>query len=190
MTQLDAIHKGQLLEDEFFHVLDQELRAKLRESMEREEAKQQLSAATGFQDPELLEHLVDSGFEVATLAALALAPAVLVAWADGWVSPTERKAVLNAAIERGFKNQPIALELIKAWLKKRPAPSLGRVWKAYAQAVQNSIPPSLSSVLMREIERQATIVAQASGWTFGLGKVSKQERAVLDEIASLLNQQD
>ena len=51
MTQLDAIHKGQLLEDEFFHLLDQDLRAKLRESMEREEAKRQLTALVyrGFQ---------------------------------------------------------------------------------------------------------------------------------------------
>ena len=38
---------------------------------------------------------------------------------------------------------------------------------------------------MKEILRQATIVAEASGGAFGFGKVSKQEQAVLDEIEHL-----
>ena len=109
MSEPDAIRKGQLLEDEFFHRLDQDLRAQLRRTMERDALLKQLAAATGLKNPRLLDRLADRGFEVATVAALALVPTVLVAWADGWVSPPERQAVLTAATQRGLDHQPTAL---------------------------------------------------------------------------------
>lgn len=185
MSENDAIRKGQLLEDEFFHLLDQDLRAQLRESMEREKLRTQLAAATGFRSQQLLDHLVDRGFEPATIAALALVPAVFVAWADGWVSPKERQAVISAAHQQGLEHQPTALHLIQAWLHKRPPRPLWRLWKEYALAVQNKMSPSLATVLMKEIQQQATMVAEASGGAFGFGKVSSREQAVLDEIQEL-----
>ena len=59
--------------------------------MKREKLREQLASATGFQDPELIDHLVDRGFEPTTLTALALVPMVFVAWADGTVTPSERR---------------------------------------------------------------------------------------------------
>jgi hypothetical protein len=185
MLETDAIRKGQLLEDEFFHLLDQELRAQLRESVKREELKKQLAAATGFRSQQLLDHLVDSGFEAATVSALALVPTVFVAWADRWVSPGERQAVMSAASQRGLEHEPTAFQLIEAWLRKRPPEPLWKLWKEYAQAVHDTMSPSLADQSMKEILRQATIVAEASGGAFGFGKVSKQEQAVLDEIEHL-----
>jgi hypothetical protein len=80
MFDHDAIHdRGRALEDEFFHRVDEELRKKLRETMERETKREQLLAATGFKDEALLDHLLDGGFEPATVAALVLVPAVFVA---------------------------------------------------------------------------------------------------------------
>ena len=43
---------------------------------------------------ELLDHLLDGGFQPASVAALALVPAVFIAWADGSVTQNERQAVI------------------------------------------------------------------------------------------------
>ena len=186
MFEHDPIHeRGQALEDEFFHRVDEKLRQELRESMEREKAREQLSAATGFQDPELLDHLLDGGFSAASLTALALVPTVFVAWADGSVTPKERQAVMSAALQRGLEHEPGALHMVEAWLHKHPPRSLWKLWKEYAQAVHTSVSPTSAKVLTNEILRQATIVAEASGGTLGFGKISKDEKAILEEIENL-----
>ena len=55
-------------------------------------------------DDAVLEKLANFGMDASTLAALSLAPLVLVAWADGEVDAKERDAVLAAAAEVG---QPV-----------------------------------------------------------------------------------
>jgi hypothetical protein len=186
MHNSDALHqRGQALEDEFFHRVDEKLRTELREKMAREKSRAQLASATGFEDQELLDHFLDGGFEAATLAALALVPAVFVAWADGTVTPQERQAVLSAALQRGLEQQPTALQMVEGWLHKHPPRSLWKLWKEYAQAVHDSVSPTLSELLMKEILRQSTAVAHASGGTLGFGKVSAEEQAILDEIQNI-----
>jgi hypothetical protein len=188
MFDKDAIHqRGQALEDEFFHRVDEKLRANLRESIEREKAREQLSGATGFQDTQLLDHLLDGGFQAASLTALALVPTVFVAWADGSVTDKERQAVMNAAMQRGLEHEPAALAMVEAWLQKHPPRSLWKLWKEYAEAVHATVSPTLAEMLNKEILRQATIVAEASGGTLGFGKVSKDEQEILDEIANMFS---
>lgn len=186
MFEPDAIHKrGQALADEFFHRVDEELRAQLRESMIREKEKERLAAATGFENDELLDHLLDAGFQSATVAALALVPAVLVAWADGEVTPQERQAVMHAALHRGFERQPSAFYLVEAWLRNRPPKSLWKLWKEYAQALYASMSPAMARVLAQEILRPARAVAEASREMVASSNVCKEEQAILDEVESL-----
>ena len=186
MNDHDAIHdRGRALEDEFFHRVDEQLKQKLRESMEREQHREQLIAATGFQDNELLDHLLDGGFQPASVAALALVPAVFIAWADGSVTPNERQAVMSAALQRGLDNQPTAMKMLEAWLHRHPPRSLWNLWKEYAIALRKTAPPSVAEKLTNEILRQCKAVAEASGGTLGFGKISKQEQELLDEIAEL-----
>lgn len=186
MFDQDALRqRGQALEDEFFHRVDEQLRSELRNNMERDISREQLADATGFQDQELLDHFLDGGFEATTLAALALVPAVFVAWADGTVSGKERQAVLKAALQRGLDHQPMALQMVEGWLHKRPPRSLWKLWKEYARAVHDSISPTLSQLLMKEILRQSREVAKASDGTLGFGKVSAEEQAILDEISNV-----
>ena len=188
MFDTDALHRrGQALEDEFFHRVDEKLRAELRESMERKSAREQLSAATGFRDEELLNHLIDGGFKGASLAALALVPTVFVAWADGTVTPQERQAVMNAALQRGLEHEPTAMQLVEGWLHKHPPRSLWKLWKEYAEALHDSVSPTLAELLTREILRQSKIVAEASGGTLGIGKVSNDEQEILDEIEKMFD---
>ena len=102
MFEKDAFRqREQAMEDEFFHRVDEKLRKKLRESIERDKSKERIAEATGFQNPELLDHLVEAGFESTTLAALALIPPIFVAWADGEVTAKERQAVMSEALRRG-----------------------------------------------------------------------------------------
>ena len=136
MFDHDAIHdRGRAMEDEFFHRVDEELRKKLRESMEREEKRQQLISATGFQDEELVDLLLDGGFEPATVAALVLIPAVFVAWADGSVTPNEHHAVMSAALQRGLEDQPMAMKMVDGWLQSHPPRALWKLWKEYSVAL-------------------------------------------------------
>jgi hypothetical protein len=184
MFDHDAIHdRGRALEDEFFHRVDEQLRQKLRESMEREELREQLIASTGFKDKELVDHLLDAGFAPATVAALVLVPAVFVAWADGSVTPNERQAVMSAALQRGLENQPMAMKMVDGWLHHHPPRSLWKLWKEYSMALRSTMKPELAEKLKNEILRQCKVVAEASGGTLGFGKISKQEQEILDEIA-------
>lgn len=188
MSDTDALHKrGQALEDEFFHRVDEKLRADLRESMRRELMREQLSSATGFRDSVLLDHLVDAGFEGTSLTALALVPAVFVAWADGSVTPQERQAVFSVALQRGLEHEPTAIQLVEGWLHHRPPRSLWKLWKEYAVAIHDSVSATLAEKLIREIHGQAKTVAEASGGTLGIGRVSSEEQVILDEIAALLS---
>ncbi|MGI9473831.1 MAG: hypothetical protein ACR2NZ_19975 [Rubripirellula sp.] len=186
MFETDALHRrGQALEDEFFHRVDEKLREQLRDSLEHEKQRAQLSAATGFEDEQLLDHLLEGGFQATTLAALALVPAVFIAWADGSVTSNERKAVLSAALNRGLDHEPTAMQMVQAWLDKHPPRSLWTLWKEYAEGLHDTVSETLSEMLMKEILRTATTVAEASGGTLGFGKISAAEQQILDDIANM-----
>ncbi len=190
MFEKDAFQqRGQALEDEFFHRVDEKLRAQLREKMQREEAKQQLATVTHFTSDALLDHLVEAGFEPASLAALALAPTVMVAWADGEVTPKERQAVLSGALHHGVDRTPAAFHLIEGWLHDRPSESVWTLWKEYATQVYAKMEPVSRKLLAREILDLATKVAKASGGPRGTGKISAAEQLILDEIEAVSNQQ-
>jgi hypothetical protein len=185
MFDHDAIHdRGRALEDEFFHRVDEQLRTKLRQKLEREELRKQMVEATGFKDEQLLDHLLDAGFQPATVSALVLVPVVFVAWADGSVTPQERQVVMSTALQRGLDNQPLAMKLVESWLHAHPPRTLWKLWKEYASAFREIVPESVAGKLKSEIVRQCKSVAEASGGTLGFGKVSAAEQEILDEIAA------
>ncbi|MEM8666192.1 MAG: hypothetical protein AAGG48_01665 [Planctomycetota bacterium] len=188
MFDQDALHqRGKALEDEFFRQVDQKLIADMKAAEEREKLKEQFSSVTGFKDDQLLEHLVDAGFQPASLAALALVPAVFVAWADGSVTSQERQEVMNAALHRGVEEQPTAMQLLESWLQKHPPRPLWKLWKEYVEAVYQSVPSESGEALANEIRQQAKTVAEASGGTLGFGKISQTEREILDDIDSVFS---
>lgn len=186
MSESDAIHKrGHALEDEFFHRVDERLREQLRKKMQREESRRVLAAATGFQDPTMLDQMLDAGIEPETLTALALVPVVFVAWADGSVSDAERETVMNEALKTNLAQQSAAFELVEGWLRNRPPSSMWTLWKEYVSAIRGKMSPVTGDALGKEIHRQATAVAKASGGTLGFGKISSAEQDKLDEIAKV-----
>lgn len=187
MAQMDAIHRrGQALEDEYFQRVDQELLAKLRESEERVARMDELAKATGVHDEEVIGHLIDAGIDASNVAALTLTPIVFVAWASGTVSPEERQGVISAALRRGVNSNPLAFRLLEQWLQTRPRRELWQLWKEYASALHDALPPATSDKLRERLLAQAKDVAMASGGVLGVGKICTAEERVLEEIETIL----
>ncbi len=186
MLDHDALHqRGMALEDEFFHRVDDQLVKDLRQSMEREAKRQQLATTTGFQDHVLLDHLLDAGFDPATITALVLVPLVFVAWADDEITPLERQSILSAAIHRGLKNHPLAFTKLDNWLYDRPPQALWNLWKEYVAAISTTLAPTIAEMLRNEMLRLAKSVAEVSRGKQAVAKVSKAEQDVLDELSHL-----
>ena len=170
------------LEDEFFHRVDEKLREELRRSMEHDRSREALAAATGFNDTALLDELVDSGITATTLVALALVPAVMVAWADSEMAKEEREAIMEMAHKRGIEQDGLAYQILNGWLEQRPNRALLETWKHYAHAVRETLTESAWKQLADEVLEQANAVAQASGGVFGYGKVSATEKNMIAKI--------
>ncbi len=187
MYETDAFaQRERALEDEFFHRVDEKLREELRRSMEKDKSRDALRKATGLTDEALLDELVEAGIEATTLAALALVPAVFVAWADDSVTQPEHDAILKAAHQRGIDDDGLASQLLENWLAHRPKRTLWDVWRHYAAAVSEGLSDSAAVQLTKNILKIATVVAEASGGVLGFGKISKAEQEVLDEIQAAL----
>jgi len=189
MFEKDAFaEREHALEDEFFHRVDKKLREQLRRSMERDQLRESLTEATGLTDTDLLDELIDAGFQATTLAALSLVPAIFVAWADNSVDHPEREAIIRAATQRGMASDGLAVQMLETWLAEKPRRSLWNTWRKYAQAVSDSLSDSTSGLLSGEILRLSTAVAEASGGVLGIGKVSKEEKQILDEVEQTFKQ--
>jgi uncharacterized membrane protein YebE (DUF533 family) len=69
--------------------------------------KEALAAASGITDDAVLDRLAAFNLGADTLAALSVAPLVVVAWADGGIDDKERSAVLAGAAEAGLGRQDV-----------------------------------------------------------------------------------
>lgn len=175
--------KRKALLDLFFHEQDQELMASLRKEMESQEIKAQLAAVSGIRDEAALDILVEQGIEPGTVAALTLAPLVLVAWCDGDLHEKERDAILAGAAAHGVgKNDP-AHQLLESWLKKSPNEELFTLWEGYVTALAEAMPDESRRVLRDQVMGWARDVAEAAGGILGLGsKTSGAEQKTLDRL--------
>ncbi|HMX27796.1 MAG TPA: hypothetical protein PKC13_19550, partial [Blastocatellia bacterium] len=81
------------METEYFLKREQELIAKMRERVAREEERRQMAEAIGVADEEVLEALQDLGYHADTVKLLSVIPLVQVAWAEGGVSDAERELI-------------------------------------------------------------------------------------------------
>jgi tellurite resistance protein len=116
-----------------------------------------------------------------------LVPLAAVAWADGSLDEKERKAVLNAASERGIKPGTASYTLLETWLKQKPSQKLMDVWKRYTRSIWEQITKEEQVLLRVNIVGRAREVAQAAGGVLGVGSISPQEKAVLEELEKVLS---
>ncbi len=182
----DLEKRGRALEEAFFNKENEKLLAKLRAQEAAKQKKSDLAASTGIEDPEVLAELFEVGVEPGTLAALSLAPLVLMAWRDGKIETHERGAILRAAEQRGLKSGTTAYQLVEKWLDQRPSAELRPAWEAYAKSLRARLPKDAYATLRNDIVKRTREVARAAGGILGIATVSKEEKKLLAEIEAAL----
>ena len=174
------------LEEEYFRKQDQELIEKMRKAAAADAARRALGEQTGITDPALLREIEQLGFTPDTVVLLPLVPILQVAWAEGGVSPEERKLILDVARARGIAAGSPADSRLAEWMTMRPSADVftraGRLISAMLSAHSSEAGALTADDLLKYAEN----IAAASGGIFGLNKVSKEERAALEQIQAAL----
>ena len=172
-------------EDEYFRKRDRELIERMRRAAEADQTRQDLRNATGIDDPALLQDLEALGFTPHTVALLPIVPVLQVAWAEGGVSSAERTMILNLARARGVEDGSAAGQLLVEWLDRRPSDETFRKAARLIGAMLDH-PSAGVPVDADDLLAYCEQIAAASGGMFGIGKVSAEERAALQQIAAQL----
>lgn len=181
MQQGDAFRdRERALEDSFFHASNQDLLAQLKKTVTADNAKQAIRALCQIEDEAVLDKMVAAGIGGESFAAMALAPLVLVAWADGKVDEEEQRAVMSAA--NAERLDSVCLKLLEGWLSHRPEPSLKEAWIGYVSALGEHLSPAERSKLKSTVMDRAEKVAKATGGVLGLNRISTSEQAMLKEL--------
>jgi hypothetical protein len=175
-------------EDEYFYKKDLELIDKMRKAAADEKARSELAARIRINEPGLIKDLAELGFTPETVRALPLVPIVQLAWAEGGVTPEERKLLVKLARERGIHEGSPADQLLADWMARAPSPEIFSNAMRLIRAMLAAAAPGADSISADDILRYCELIAGASGGVFGFGKVSAEERATLAQIAAELKQ--
>jgi hypothetical protein len=170
------------LEEAFFLQQERKILERRRAERQLEETRRDLAAASGIRDEAVLDKLVALNIRPETVASLALAPLVEVAWCDSAVSADERKAVLDASSQTASKPAELDHELLAQWLTHRPEPALFAAWEQYVKGLCELLSASERLALKQEILDHCHQVARASGGLLGMGAVSAAEKAAMTRI--------
>jgi hypothetical protein len=172
-------------EEEYFWKKDQELIDKIRRRAAADQAKREMGAKTGLDDPELIEELHALGFTADTVGLLPLAPLVQMAWAEGGVSNAERQLIVQLARSRGIVEGSAADGQLSAWLERQPDAQVFTRATRLIRAMLAS-PTAQAGVTADDLVKYCEDIAAASGGILGIKKISAEERALLSTLAASL----
>jgi hypothetical protein len=144
--------------------------------------RHRLSAMTGAMD-NLLERLIELGFDLENLEAIRLAPIAEVAWASGSVTQLEPVFAVSAVLSSDMLNAPIAFELFQLWLAKRPDRALWSLWEDYTTDGLARSQHAQEEEFGKRLHQVASRVALASGGLLNQGDICGTEQRALDRIA-------
>ena len=185
MANPDGINdEARQREDEYFRKRDKELIERMRKAAESGERRRILQEASGIEDPDLLQDLEQLGITTHTLRLLPLVPVLQVAWAEGGVSAAERTTITNLARSRGIEAGTPADQQLTEWLDRRPSDETFRKAGRLIAAILDR--PGLAQVNADDLLAYCEQIAAASGGLFGIGRVSAEERATIEQIAKQL----
>ena len=173
-------------EEDYFRKRDRELIERMRQAAARDQARRDLEARTGLQDPALLQDLQDLGFTPDTIALLPLVPIVQVAWAEGGVSDAERRLIVQLARSRGIESGSAADRQLADWIERRPSADVFARAARLIRAMLDQPGEAGATLSADDVIKYAESIAAASGGILGIGKVSPEERATLAQIAAAL----
>lgn len=178
--------RGRALEEEYFRKKNRELVERMQAEARSEQARRDMGAQVGIDDPEMLQELQKLGFTADTVALLPLVPVLQVAWADGSVAPAERDAILKLAQTRGIADGGAAHHQLKAWLADRPSSEVFTSATRLIRAVLDAPAGDQQKMSADDLVAYAESIASASGGLFGLRSISPEERAILTSLAEQL----
>ena len=175
-------------EDEYFWKKDQELLEKIRRTAAAEQAKRDMGATAGLNDPEMIQELQTLGFTTDTVVLLPFIPLVQIAWAEGGVSDAERQLIVKLARSRGIVEGSAADHQLSTWLASRPDAQVFTQATRLIRAMLAS--PAPTGLTAEDLVTYCESIAAASGGVFGMKRISAEERAVISKIASELKARD
>lgn len=121
------------------------------------------------------------------LAALALAPLVEVAWADGHVTPAERQAVLDAAAAMGLGRRDFCQTTLARWLHEAPPTEALEQWRRLLAPTLAGTPGRAARASERALLGAAAAVARSDApGPVGESGVTPEESKVLKDLAAAL----
>lgn len=130
---------------------------------------------------EIAAAALELGFDSKTAPILQLIPMIQVAWADGRIQESERRQVLDTADARGLNQE--AFDFLTLLLNEPPS----KVFFDQTNRLIASILADGGSTLDPDnLLGDAQQIASAAGGLFGLGAVSAEERALLEDLQALL----
>ena len=187
MTHSDGITEHiRAREEEHFRKKDRELIEKLRRADTEAKARRALEQETGLHDPAMLAELSLLGFTPDTIALLPLIPVLQVAWAAAGVSAAERALIMSLARPRGIAEGSAADRQLEEWLEHRPSEETFHKATRLIAAIVGSPDGGAVHVTADELIAYCDKIAHASGGIFGIGRVSAEERAALEDITATI----
>jgi hypothetical protein len=109
-----------------------------------------------------------------------------VAWSEGSVSAGERDLIMQAARARGIEPDTAADRRLAEWLATRPSDEFFERTLRAIQAMLEASPPEERDASRRDLLAYCSAIASASGGILGFGKVSEDERKLLERLTSEL----
>jgi hypothetical protein len=173
-------------EDEHFRKKDRELIEKLRRADADAKANRALEQQTGIHDPVMLHELRSLGFSPETIALLPLVPMLQVAWANARINDAERTMIVNLARTRGIAAGSAADHQLTDWLEHRPSEDTFHKADRLIRAIIDSPGGGALHLSGDELIALCDRIAHASGGILGIGRVSREEREALAEIAAAI----
>ena len=119
----------------------------------------------------------------------AIVPVVQVAWAEGGVSPAERRLIVELARSRGIESGSPADQQLTAWLDRRPPASVFERATRLIRAMLDQHGAAAMDLSADGLIKYAESIASASGGMLGIGRISAEERKILENLASKLKKE-
>ena len=173
-------------EEEYFRRQDRELIEKMRRASAAAQERLALETQTGIHDPEMLQQLQELSFTPGTISLLPLIPVLQVAWAEGGISTAERTAIVALARSRGITAGSEGDHQLTAWLDHRPPADTFRKATRLIAAMVDHPGEGFQDISPDDLLKYCEQIAHASGGLFGIGAVSAEERAALEQITAQL----
>jgi hypothetical protein len=173
---------GKDLVEQYFHKQDKNLIEELIAKFKAIKTREKLSRITGIKNKWVLQKLMDLGVQPQIMMVLTLVPLLEVAWADGNISKEERELILKEASKTGIEDGTEAYTMLSRWLEKKPGKRLFTSWNVYVEGLCDELTAKQTVDLKNDVLARAKAVAEASGGIFGIGKVSKSEKLVLEKL--------